>query len=208
MRILLADHQLLVRQGLRALLEVSGLRTVVEAGDTDGAVEAARRLLPDVALLDDSLPPARGLATARLIARACARTRVILLTPACEECDVLEAFAHGVRGVIRRTQPAEDLLFAIRAVDRGGFYAGPAPSGALLEACRPAPSVARAPLSEREREVLQLVSDGKTTKQVAALLSISVKTAEFYRTRIMRKLDIHATAGLVRYAIRHGLITP
>jgi len=113
-----------------------------------------------------------------------------------------------VRGVVLKTQAEEDLVQAIEQVARGGFYVGGGVSQAVVEACRAAAAQDRGRLTPREREVAQLVAEGKSTKQVAALLGISVKTAEFHRARVMKKLDVHDVAGLVRYAIREGLIAP
>ena len=121
---------------------------------------------------------------------------------------VLDGFQDGVRGFVLKTQPSEDLVQAIREVSHGGMYVGPGSSRAVVDACRAARTLVRDPLSERERQVLQLVAEGKTTKEVAALLQISVRTADYHRTRVMKRLNIHDTAGLVRYAIRHGFVAP
>src|SRR6266545_3651040 len=184
-RILLADDHQIVRQGFKALLEREGLPVVAEATNGREAVELAQALNPDVAVLDLSMPVLNGLEAAREILQACPRTRVVLLTMHTEEHQIAAALRIGIRGYLVKTQAAEDLVQAIRDVARGEIY-----------------------LTPGERQVLQLVAEGKTSKEVAALMGLSVRTAEFYRTRIMEKLDIHDTAGLVRYAIRQGIIQP
>jgi len=113
-----------------------------------------------------------------------------------------------VRGFVLKTQAGEDLAQAIQQVSRGGFYVGAGVSQAVVDACRAAAAEDRSRLTSRERQVAQLVAEGKSTKQVAALLAITPKTAEFHRARVMKKLNVHDVAGLVRYAIREGLITP
>jgi two-component system response regulator NreC len=206
-RVLLADDHAVLRQGLTALLEKRGLEVVGEAADGQAAVELARRLRPDVAVLDIVMPLLNGVEAAHQIARACPETGVILLTMHTEDHYVLQAIRDGVRGFVIKTQAAEDLFQAIHEVRRGGIYVSPGISAAVLQALQAATGP-REPLTHRERQVLQLLVEGKATKQVAGLLKISVKTAEFHRGRIMKKLDIHETAGLVRYAIRTGLIEP
>jgi DNA-binding NarL/FixJ family response regulator len=119
---------------------------------------------------------------------------------------VLEAIRHGLRGYVIKTQAAADLVQAIREILRNAVYLSPGISSTVVDAYLSKSDVPADPLSPREREVLQLVAEGKTTKEIATLLGLSVKTAETHRTKVMRKLDIHETAGLVRYAIRRGLV--
>jgi two-component system, NarL family, response regulator NreC len=207
-RVLLADHHVLVRHGIKALLERQGCQVVGETADGPAAVEMARKVRPDVVLLDALLPQLNGLEAARAIARVTPATRVILLASPGQEDLVLDAFQDGARGFVLKTQSVEDLLQAIRDVARGGIYVGPGPSKAILEACRAVRVFARDPLSPREGQVLRLVAEGKSTKQLAALLKISVKTADYHRTRLMKKLNLHDSVGLARYAIRHGIIAP
>ncbi len=205
-RVLLADDHPVVRQGFRALLEHQGLDVVGEAADGQDAVELAQQLHPDVAVLDIAMPRMNGLDAGREIARTCPDTRVVVLTVVTDSPSVVEALRHGVRGFVTKTQAVEDLHRAILEVARGGIYVSPDASRGVLEALR-AGTDGHTPLTPRERQVLQLVAEGKATKQIAALAGISVKTVEFHRARLMNKLDIHDTAGLVRYAIRHGMIT-
>ncbi len=207
-RILLADDHQIVRQGFKALLEREGLPVVAEATNGREAVELAQALNPDVAVLDLSMPVLNGLEAAREILQACPRTRVVLLTMHTEEHQIAAALRIGIRGYLVKTQAAEDLVQAIRDVARGEIYLSPGVSRVVVEAHLAGADRLEDPLTPRERQVLQLVAEGKTSKEVAALMGLSVRTAEFYRTRIMEKLDIHDTAGLVRYAIRQGIIQP
>jgi len=208
-RVLLADDHILVREGLRALLaKEADIRVVAEAGDGREAVQSARETRPDVAALDLSMPLLNGLEAARQLAAWDQGPRVILLTVHSEDRYVLEAVRAGVRGYVLKKQAAADLVRAIREVSGGGVYLSPGISAAVVDAIRSPRSVAEEPLTAREREVLQLIAEGKTTKEIAALLGVSVKTADAHRTRLMQKLDIHDIASLTRYAIRQGMIQP
>jgi len=207
-RILLADDHAIVRQGLKALLEREGFAVVGEADDGQAAVRLARERCPDVAVLDFSMPLLNGLDAALEILRACPRARVILLTMHTDDHYVLSALQAGVKGYVVKTQASADLVTAIREVLRGMMYLSPGISQAVVQAYLSKSEIPRDPLTSREREVLQLVAEGKSTKEVAGLLGISFKTAESHRTRILKKLDLHETAGLVRYAVRRGLIQP
>jgi len=206
-RVLLADDHLIVCQSLKAVLEREGLQVIGEAADGREAVRLARALHPDVAALDLSMPLLNGLDAAREIQKACPRTRTILLTMHGEDSYVLRALQMGIRGYVLKSQAVTDLVRAVQEVSRGAVYLSPSVSGAVVEAYRTKKDL-RDPLTPRERGVLQLVAEGKTTKEVASLLGVSVKTAEYHRNSLMRKLDIHETASLVRYAIRQGLIEP
>ena len=208
MRVVLADDHPMLRQGVRALLERHGVEVVAEVSDGKAAVEAARQLHPDVAVLDIMMPILNGIDAARQVAETCPETQVVLLTALEQQRLVTQAVHAGVRGFVLKTQAGEDLVQAIEQVSRGGFYVGAGVSQAVVEACRAAAAEDRARLTSRERQVVQLVAEGKSTKQIAALLAITLKTAEFHRARVMKKLDVHDVAGLVRYAIREGLITP
>jgi len=207
-RILLADDHQIVRQGFKALLEQAGFTVVGEATNGRQAVELAGRLKPDIAVLDLVMPLLNGLDAGRQILSLDQGIRVILLTMHTEEYQIVAALRAGIRGYLLKTQAAEDLVQAIREVQRGEVYLSPGVSRVLVEGYVSRPGAEAQPLTAREREVLQLVAEGKTSKEIASLLDLSVKTAESYRSRIMEKLDIHDTAGLVRYAIRHGFIEP
>lgn len=204
--VLLADDHQIVRQGVRVLLEHEGFEVVGETADGREAVEAASRLRPSVAVVDFVMPLLNGLDAAVQIQRQSPSTRSILLTMYTEDQYVLEAFRGGVRGYVIKTQAAADLVQAIREVQRNALYVSPGISRTLVDAFLAKTELPADPLTPREREVLQLVAEGRTTKEIAVVLGLSVKTAETHRTRIMRKLEIHDTASLVRYAIRRGLV--
>jgi len=207
-RILVADDHLIVRQALKALLEGEGFSVVAEVGDGVEAVRVARERCPDVAVLDLSMPLLNGLDAAREIQQACPRARAILLTIHTEDHYVLDALRAGVKGYVVKTQAAADLVRAISEVQKGAVYLSSGVSQTVVQAYLTKAELPPDLLTPRERQVLQLVAEGKTTKQVAKLLGITQKTAESHRTRIMEKLDVHETASLVRYAVRRGLIQP
>jgi DNA-binding NarL/FixJ family response regulator len=206
--VVLADDHVLVRQSLRSFLEREGIQVVGEASDGQELIGVVARLRPEVAVLDISMPLMNGLEAAGEIHRASPDTKAILLTRHDEEQYVTEALRMGVKGYVLKNQAATDLVHAIHQVCRGGFYLSPGVSGAVAEALLSKTARPPDPLTSRERQVLQLISEGKSTKDVACLLGISAKTAESHRARLMHKLDIHETATLVRYAIRRGLIQP
>ena len=207
-RILLADDHLIVRQAVKALLEGEGFSVVAEVGDGVEAVRVARERCPDVAVLDLSMPLLNGLDAAREIQQACPRARAILLTIHTEDHYVLDALRAGIKGYVLKTQAAADLVRAISEVQKGAVYLSSGVSQTVVQAYLTKAELPPDLLTPRERQVLQLVAEGNTTKQVAKLLGITQKTAESHRTRIMEKLDVHETASLVRYAVRRGLIQP
>lgn len=207
-RILLADDHALIRQGLRALLEKHGYQIVAEASDGQEALRSVLEAHPDVAIVDISMPVLNGVDTARELKKSSPKTKVILLTQHDEEQYVTESLRAGVKGYVLKSQAGSDLIHAIQEVCRGSVYLSPKISRAVVDAYLSKSYVASDPLSGRERQVLQLVGEGKSTKDIATQLGISVKTAESHRARLMKKLDIHETASLVRYAIRNGLIQP
>lgn len=206
--VLLADDHTLVRQGLRSLLEREKMHVVGEASDGQEVIQMGQTHKPDVAVIDISMPTLNGIDAARELARTSPKTKVILLTQHDEEQYLREALSTGVRGYVLKSQVVNDLVHAIQQVLRGGIYLSPGVSQAVVEAYRSNTDHPSDRLSVRERQVLQLIAEGKSTKDVASLLGISVKTAESHRSRLMRKLDIHETASLVRYAVRRGLIQP
>jgi two-component system, NarL family, response regulator NreC len=207
-RVLLADDHALIRQGLKVLLERHGFQIVREASDGQEAIRSVEDTHPDVAIIDISMPVLNGVDTARELKKSSPTTKVILLTQHDEDQYVTEALRVGVKGYVLKNQAAQDLVHAIQAVCRGSVYLSPSISRAVVDAYLSKTYVASDPLSGRERQVLQLVGEGKSTKDIAVQLGISVKTAESHRARLMKKLDIHETASLVRYAIRRGLIQP
>ncbi len=208
-RVLLADDHQVVRQGLRSLLEKEGFEVVGEASDGRGAVRLAQDLHPDVVVLDLAMPSLNGLEAAREMASALPHTRTVLLTMHSESHFVLEALRAGVNGYVLKSRAADELITAIRHVfEQKTYYLSPAVSQYVVAAYLAAPGPEPDPLTPRERQVLQLVAEGKTNKEVADILGITVRTAESHRATIMEKLDLHDTAGLVRFAIRRGLIQP
>jgi DNA-binding NarL/FixJ family response regulator len=207
-RVLLADDHPIVRQGLKAILEREGFDIVGQVCNGQEALELAQARTPDVAVLDFTMPILNGLDAARQILHVSPRTRVILLTVHTEDHYVLEALRAGIRGYVVKTQATAELVQAIHEVTRGRVYLSPAISQAVVQAFLARTELPADPLSPREREVLQLVAEGRTSKEIAQLLHLSVKTAEAHRARLMDKLDIHETANLVRYAIRRGLVQP
>jgi two-component system, NarL family, response regulator NreC len=207
-KIVLADNHVLVRQGIKSLLEREGFQVAGEAGDGQELVRIAEELQPEVAVLDIGMPLMNGLVAARELKRVCPKTKTILLTRHDEDQYVIEALRAGIRGYVLKNQAATDLVLAIQQVGRGQVYLSPGISSVVVDAYLSKSSLPDDPLSAREHEVLQLVAEGKSTKDIAAILGISVKTAESHRSRLMQKLDIHETASLVRYAVRRGLVQP
>jgi len=207
-RVVLADDHVLVRQGLKSLLEREGFQVVGEASDGQEVLRHVQSLQPDIAVVDIRMPILNGLNAARELKRSCPKTKVILLTQHDEDQYVSEAIEAGVMGYVLKNQVASDLLQAMRQVSRNQVYLSPGVSRAVMEVYRSKSVQPGDRLTLREKQVLQLIAEGKSTKDVASLLGISVKTAETHRTRLMQKLDIHETASLVRYAVRQGIVQP
>ena len=205
-RLLIADDHQLFREGLKALLPPAEFEVVAEAADGQEAIRLGRRVQPDLALLDITMPGLNGVDAARELLRVSPRSHVVLLTMHQDKAYLVEALRAGVRGYVLKSQPTAELLHALREVARGEVYLAPGFWRTLVESYQNGEDMVLDPLSPREREVLQLVAEGKTTKEIASTLGISFKTAETHRANIMAKLDIHETAGLVRYAIRNRLI--
>jgi two-component system response regulator NreC len=206
--VVLGDDHPLVRQGVRRMLEGHEFEIVGEGSDGLEVIELAQRFHPDVILLDLSMPTLNGIGAVRELTRVSPSTKVIILTMHTEEHYILEALRVGVKGCISKTQAPEHLLQAIREVCRGGVYLSPSVSGVVVQGYLANTETPYDPLTDRERQVLQLIAEGKTTKEIAVILGVSVKTAESHRSSLMGKLDIHSTAEVVRYAIRRGLVAP
>lgn len=206
LRILVAEDHQLVSDGVVALLKADGLEVVGEAANGQEAVALAEKLCPDVVVMDVSMPLLNGIDATRAIRRSLPDTRSILVTVHDEDEYVLSAFRAGASGYVLKRQAAAELIRAIHEVHAGSVYVSPGISRALIDAVRTGADTPPDPLTPREREVLQLVAEGMTSKEIGALLHISVKTADTHRASIMSKLDIHDTATLVRYAVRRGII--
>ncbi len=216
MRILLADDHTLVRAGLRALLEsIDDVTAISEAGDGRRALELVAAERPDVALLDISMPGLNGLEVAARVTSDSPRTRLVILSMHSSPSYVAQALRAGAVGYLLKDSAAEELGLALRAVMSGETYLSPAISrqvvdGFLGRLARPEKDEAEPvdeQLTPRQREILQLVAESRSSKEVAAMLSLSVKTVEAHRSQIMERLGIHDLAGLVRYAIRVGLVS-
>ncbi|MGE5488763.1 MAG: response regulator [bacterium] len=207
MRILLADDHAMFRQGIRIMLEHEGFSVVAEAADGLDAVTLSLIEKPDVAVVDVMMPGLNGIEAARRIRSESPGTRVLVLSMHGDRRNVLDALRAGAAGYVLKDQDAGALIEAIREVARGNTYLCAGTSESVM-AGPTANGTNGAPLSTRERQVLQLIAEGNATKEIAARLGLSVKTAESHRGRVMAKLGIHDVAGLVRYAIRHGMIQP
>jgi DNA-binding NarL/FixJ family response regulator len=208
--ILLADDHPIFRRGLRSMLEKAGFNVVGEGTDGMEAVSLAEKLHPDIVILDFSMPRLNGLDAAKEIRRASPRSKVILLTGHREEQYVLAAINAGIKGYVLKSEASTALEEAIQEVTRGNAYLSPGIARFAVDSCV-GKFVDGGPvevLTPRELQVLRLIAEGNTTREIAAELALTVKTAESYRTTLMGKLDIHETASLVRYAVRRGLVKP
>lgn len=213
-RVLLVDDHTLVRAGLRVLVNgFAGFRVVAEAEDGREAVRLARQIKPEIALLDIAMPRLNGLDAAALIARESPDTQVIILSMHTAENYVLEALRVGAVGYVVKDAAVDELERALRAVRRGERWLSPAVSRHLLDEylrlTRSQPTVTGLEaLTPRQREILQLVAEGRSTREIAGRLSISIKTVETHRAQLMERLRVHDVAGLTRFAIRIGLVNP
>jgi two-component system, NarL family, response regulator NreC len=205
--ILLADDHTIVRQGLKLILSAhSDLHVVGEAANGKEAVELAAKLKPDIVLLDVAMPELNGIEATRKMVEANSRLRVLVLSMHKEAVYVREILRAGARGYILKDAIDTELLNAVRSVARGDGYISPAVSGALLNDYRKDVTDPVDLLSPREREVLQLIAEGKTNKEVATKLNLSVYTVDSHRGKIMEKLNLHSTGELVRFALKRGLV--
>lgn len=211
-RVLLADDHTLVRAGLRKLLEsIPMVEVVGEANDGLAVVEMAEKLKPQLILMDIAMPGLNGLESTARITRTCPGVRVMILSMHQNEEYVRQALRHGAVAYLLKDAAPMELELAIAAVLRGETYLSPAVSrGVVSDYVQRLRSddVPGAQLTPRQREVLQLVAEGLSSKEVARRLDVAVKTVESHRSQLMKQLDIHEVAGLVRYAVRAGLISP
>ena len=206
MRVLLADDHRLVRAGLRALLDtMADVEVVAEAADGEEALRLVRELRPDAALLDIAMPKLSGIAVLHQIAAAQLPTRVLLLSMYDNDEYVAEAVRAGACGYLVKDAAVEELELALQALARGDVYLSPAISRKLAAAFSGG-SRATPGLTGRQTQILRLIALGQSSKEIARELDLSLKTVETHRTQIMDRLDIRDLAGLVRYAIRTGLV--
>jgi len=209
-RVMIADDHEIVRRGIRSLLESErGYEVVAEARTGREAVRKAKQHDPDIAIIDVSMPDLNGLEATDQIRRQAPRTKVVILTMHDAEPVVNDILLSGALGYVLKSDASNDLLSALRAV-RGGKPFFPGSVGAMLlegyRSSRDGAVAERRVLTPREREIVQLLAEGKTNKEVATALGITVKTAETHRSNIFRKLDLHSIPQLVRYAIRNHVI--
>lgn len=211
LRILIADDHEVARKGIRALLEEhAGWEVCGEARDGREAVDLTSQLHPDVILMDIGMPNLNGLDAARQILATSPEARILILTVHDSEQAVREVLAAGARGFLLKSDAGRDLIAAIEALQqRRTFFTSRVAQMMLDGYLRPEDNGdlgGQCVLTPREREVIQLVAEGKSTKEVALALSLSVKTAETHRTNLMRKLDLHSVAALTLYAVRNGIV--
>jgi DNA-binding NarL/FixJ family response regulator len=213
-RIIVADDHEVVRTGLRTLLEKRNWQVVAEAANGREALDLVRQLRPDVVILDISMPELNGLEATRRILQEAPHTEVLILTMHLSDQVVRDVLQAGARGYLLKSDAARDLVAAVEALSRHQPFLTPEVSEIVLEGYRrPAlqgeeAEQLRPRLTAREREIVQLLAEGKSNKEVAGHLGISVKTAETHRTNIMNKLNLHSVSDLVRYAIRNGIVEP
>ena len=206
-RILLADDHAVVRNGFRMILAAQeDMEVVGEASNGREAVESASTLQPDVVVMDVTMPELNGIEATRRIADVAPKTRVLALSMHKDAVYVREILRAGAKGYLLKDSGEGDLLMAVRAIARGEAFLSPAISDAVLTDYRKHVTDPLDLLTSREREVLQWIAEGKTNKEVATALGLSVYTVEAHRGRIMEKLNLHSTGELVRFAVRHGVI--
>jgi DNA-binding NarL/FixJ family response regulator len=213
LRLLLADDHTLVRQGFRKILEERPeWRVIAEAADGRSAVHQALELKPDVAVLDIGMPLLNGIEATRQIIRRSPHAGVLILSMHADEAYITQALRAGARGYLLKDSAGTQLIDAVAAVAAGKSFFSPAAAKVMLDdylrrLADKGITDRYDSLSEREREVFQLVAEGHSNKEIAQLLSVSPNTVETHRTHILEKLDVHNTAELVLYAVRHGIIS-
>lgn len=212
LRVLLVEDHALVRAGMRALLQkIDGIEVVADVGDGLEAIKYMQTAVPDLVLMDIAMPGLNGLDAASRIVKESPSTRVILLSMYANEEYLQQALQAGASGYLLKGAELAELELAMRTVGKGETYLTPAVAKYAVDAYRTkseGPSGPLAKLSSRQREILQLIAEGQTTKDIAHRLNVSVKTVETHRAQLMDRLDIHDVPGLVRFAIRVGLIQP
>lgn len=204
-RVVIADDHELVREGLGALIAREGFEVVAQASNGREAVSKFAGADADLAVLDMSMPIMNGLEAAQELLRSSPGTKSILLSRHDGGDYVLAALRAGIKGYVLKSQSTFELIQAMRDVLAGGMYLSPGISEVVVNAFRSKEPLPYDPLTGRERQVLKLIAEGYSTKECANILGVAVKTADSHRTRLMGKLSIHGTAGLVRYAVRHHI---
>jgi DNA-binding NarL/FixJ family response regulator len=211
-RVLLADDHTLVRAGIRSLLEsIEEVEVVAESGDGRETLELIAKHRPDIALLDIGMPGLNGLEVAKRVSQESPKTRVIILSMHGDATYVHQALRAGVSGYLLKGAAVSELPLALKAVTCGETYLTPKVSKQVVEGFLREGEEEAGPLeglTKRQCEILQLVAEGRSTKEIAGILDVSVKTVETHRSRLMDRLDIHDVPGLVRFAIRSGLVSP
>jgi len=210
MRVLLADDHRMMRDGLRAVLDKDGMKVVGEAATGHEAIALAHSLVPDVVIMDIAMPELNGIDATRRLTKELPHVKVIALSMNADRRYVMAMLEAGAAGYLLKNEASEELLRAISAVMRGQTYVSPAVAGNVLEHVmgrrpRAGSAVSERPLSPREREVLQLLAEGKSSKEIASVLSIALPTVETHRRQLMSKLKLRSIAELTKYAIREGL---
>jgi len=206
-RVLLADDHAMVRKGFRLILEAQpDMEISGEAGNGREAVELAEKLHPDVVVMDVAMPELNGIEATRRLAASSPHTRVLALSMHKDSVYVREILRAGARGYLLKDSIDTDLISAVRAVAKGDGYISPGVSEAVLSDYRRHVTDPLDLLTSREREVLQMIAESKTNKEIAVALNLSVYTVEAHRGKIMEKLNLHSTGELVRFAVRHGLV--
>jgi two-component system response regulator NreC len=206
-RILLADDHAVVRQGFKMILGTQpDFEIVGEAGNGREAVELAENLKPDIVVMDVAMPELNGIEATRRLSTSVPHCRVVALSMHKDNVYVREILRAGARGYLLKDSEAADVVSAVRAVAQGEGYISPAVSNAVLDDYRKHVTNPIDLLSSREREVLQMLAEGKTNKEIAVVLNLSVYTVDAHRGRIMEKLNVHSINELVRFAVRNGLI--
>lgn len=207
--VLLADDHRIVREGLKALLNSADIETIAEAADGWETIERTRRLVPDVVVMDVSMPGLNGVDATRRIVKLGVPSRVLALSAHGSEQYIRDMLQAGAAGYLLKDSAADELIIAIRAIVAGQLYVSPLITGTVvadyLNQLQGTNGSAPATLTGREREVLQMIAEGTSTATIADRLSLSVKTVETHRQRIMTKLDIRTIAGLTKYSIRAGI---
>jgi DNA-binding NarL/FixJ family response regulator len=209
LRLVLADDHALVRAGMLALLrEIAGVTVVAETGDGQEALRLIRQHKPDIALLDISMPSLNGLEVAARVAHERPATRVIIVSMHGDDESVRRALVAGAAGYLLKNSDRGELELALKTVARGDTWLSPSLTNRVVAAYTQGASGGVEVLTPRQREVLQLVAEGHSNKEIATRLNVSLKTVETHRTELMERLGIHGVAGLVRYAIQVGLVQP